>query len=91
MRIENRSSVAHRYEDRRRKVVYVIPLGQVREVPDEVAAVLLQAHPDKLFNPEDERRTEGGERMAAGHNRMMEAPEPERPRHRRARKKPRSR
>ena len=84
MRIGNRSGVAHRYEDRRGRVVYVILPGQVREVPDGLASLLLRAHPDKLFDA-------GGERAVEGDNRMIEAPEPGRPRRPPARRKTRSR
>ena len=84
MRIGNRSNVAHRYEDRLGRVVYVIPPGQVREVPDALANVLLLAHPDKLFDAGDERAVEGD-------NRMVQTPGPERPRRPPARRKPRSR
>ena len=84
MRIGNRSRVTHRYEDRRERVVYVIPPGQVKEVPDELATTLLAAHPDKLYDA-------GDERMTAGDNRMIESPEPERPPRRPLRRKPRSR
>ena len=38
----------HSYEDRARKVLYVIPIGICRELPDEVGALLLRAHPEKL-------------------------------------------
>ena len=84
MRIGNRSGETHRYEDRGGRVVYVIPPGQVREVPDALAAVLLQAHPDKLFDAGEERAVEGD-------NRMIEPPLPERHGRRPARRKPRSR
>ena len=38
----------HIYEDRARKVLYAIPVGVCRELPDEIGALLLRAHPEKL-------------------------------------------
>ena len=39
---------AHSYEDRARKVLYVVATGACRELPDEIGALLLRAHPEKL-------------------------------------------
>ena len=39
----------HRYEDPATGQVYVIPGGEVREVPEHVAAIMVRAHPDKLY------------------------------------------
>ena len=38
----------HSYEDRARHILYVTPGGRWREMPDEIAEMLLQAHPTKL-------------------------------------------
>ena len=39
----------HRYEDLADRRVYVIPQGEIREVPDQVASLLVGAHPDKVY------------------------------------------
>ena len=39
----------HRYEDRAARQVYVIPAGQARMLPDDVAELLVGAHPEKLY------------------------------------------
>ena len=39
----------HRYEDPATGQVYVIPGGEVREVPEHVAAIMVRTHPDKLY------------------------------------------
>ena len=46
--VENFSDMAHRYEHRPTGVVYVWPVGETREVPEDVAQVVTRAHPQKL-------------------------------------------
>jgi hypothetical protein len=44
----------HEYIDRARRVSYVIRPGRCRELPDDLARLLLQAHPQKLCDVTDE-------------------------------------
>ena len=39
----------HTYEDRATKITYVIDAGEVKDVPDHVAQLLVTAHPTKLY------------------------------------------
>ena len=48
----------HVYEDRATHVVYLVGQDTYREVPDDVAAVLLRGHPDKLCDVTDETEPE---------------------------------
>ena len=59
MRIGNRWTVAHRYEDRATRVVYTILPGETKEVPEHVGDRLLSAHPEKLYDADGERAIAG--------------------------------
>ena len=48
MRVFNKWSVRHMYEDRAANVVYMIPANGCLEVPDTVGRMLIDAHPTKL-------------------------------------------
>ena len=48
VQVENFGGVAHRYEHRATGVMYVWPVGETREVPEEVAHIVMRAHPQKL-------------------------------------------
>ncbi len=46
--VENIGAVAHRYEHRPTRETYVWPAGEAREVPEEVALCVTEAHPNKM-------------------------------------------
>ena len=50
----------HIYEDAATKREYRIPAGEWREVPDEIAAYIIAAHPEKLsvLGPEQDKPDE---------------------------------
>lgn len=60
----------HRYEDRATGRVYVIPAGEARELPDEVASLIVAAHPDKLYFA-DVAETPGRGATTPAQDRMM--------------------
>ena len=57
--VENIGAVAHRYEHRATRKTYVWPVGEAREVPEEVALSVTEAHPGKMRLLEGGRCGEG--------------------------------
>ena len=44
----------HSYEDRAQRVVYVIPHGTYKEIPEKIGELIVRAHPDKLCDVTNE-------------------------------------
>ena len=71
------------YEERATRVVYVIPAAGSREVPASIGRMLIEAHPDKLYDADAGLESEARPADTADHDRIMDtAPG------RRTRKKP---
>ena len=49
----------HIYEDRPNKITYSLPAGEWREIPDEIANYILEAHPGKLCDVTSESNPTG--------------------------------
>lgn len=76
MRVGNRWSVQHIYEDRATGRVYVIAGGQVREMPDHIGRMLIGAHPDKLYDANDVGAAEPRAVDPSTDNRMVDTESP---------------
>lgn len=68
------------FDEKGRRVEYIIPAGEVREVPQDVAALLTAAHPQKLviLAPGEDRPGQVEAVVAAYETREIEEPEADR-------------
>ena len=66
----------HSYEDRATGKVYVIPGGEVREVPDQIGRTLIDAHPAKLYDADAAAGTVGRLADTSADNRMVDVKPP---------------